>query len=291
MGTIIQISISTSKAQVDALDAIDRAFEKFGHVIKKFSRFNPESELSKLNRSQGEWFKASPQLYTLAEKSLEVAKETGYVFDPTIIDLLKAYGYDSSFDVSKIEQKINSQELKKQIEKLLKNRPHIKNLEMDKEGQKIKLQKKQQIDLGASAKGYAIDLSRDSLLEDGYNDFLINAGGDVWANSTKKVALFDPRTPDKPLGMIAINNKALAGSGSFAKKAGIFHHLIHPKFGKPENKALQTYVIAPSALEADIYSSALFLLGKEGLDIVRQRGYQAIIITEKKVHGDTNLLN
>jgi len=291
MGTTIQITIYEPKSKIKALDAIDDAFEQFDHVIKKFSRFDPESELSHLNKSQGKWFKVSKEFFMLIEKSLLASKESNYLFDPTIIDLLIAYGYDKSYDPGRIIRRTKTGSFKRELEHVMKNRPYPSEINMDKKNLSIFLQKKQRLDLGASGKGYAIDLARNALIKAGFKNFIVNAGGDVYVGEKgKKVALFDPRNPASPLGTIILKNKALAGSGSFAKKAGDFHHILNPGSGKAGNKVLQTYAIAPTALEADIYATVLFLMGRKGLELMQTKGFQSIIISDKEIYSEVVLL-
>lgn len=293
MGTLVRIEIFDDIEKRTTDDLIEKAFRKFEKVITRFSRFDDNSELSKINKSGGKWTKASPEFMKILQVSLNVTHETKNVFDPTIIDLLKAYGYENSFNPEEIEAKQKSESFKKELKIVAKNRPGPWEIEIDENNLKIKLAEHQQLDFGASAKGYAIDLAKDLLIKAGIQNFLINAGGDLWAGTKKKAALFDPRTEKKDiLGNVEIKNEALAGSGSFAKRVGIFHHLINSKSTEPENKVLQTYVIAPTAMEADIYSTVLFLLGEDGIPILDKYKFRYLIISEKGIirHDDLKLL-
>lgn len=297
MSTIVQIEINSDISKALAEDLIDKAFLEFDYVIKKFSRFDPQSELNQLNRHSGEFFRVSEELFTLIELALQASKESGDVFDPTIIDLLKTYGYDKSYNPENIVRKLDKPGFKKDFQRLLTSRPKPRETELDQSNQAVKLQKGQKIDLGAIGKGYAIDLARKVLERNGISDFLINAGGDIFGRSVsadkpKTAALFDPRNPDKSLGNIKLYNSALAGSGNFARKIGIFQHIINPLKGtKSQNSdILQTYVIAPTATEADLYSTVLFLTGKSGLDLIHQKGYQGLVISNSGLKGNIDII-
>src|SRR5512141_785285 len=63
---------------------------------RRFSRFLPNSELSKLNRSAGKWFTASADLLDMLGQSLDFYRETRGLFDPSILPDLKRAGYDRS---------------------------------------------------------------------------------------------------------------------------------------------------------------------------------------------------
>lgn len=290
MGTLIEITVSTNGPRIDAMNAIDEALSKFDYVINKFSRFDSNSELSKLNRNSGNWFKLTEDLFTLIEYSLFVSKETNALFDPTVIDLLRAYGYDVSYDKARIANQL-SKSLPDQIKQQLSDRPSPLDIKLNKETNEVKLIKGQNLDLGASAKGFAIDLAKNKLLELGFADFLINAGGDIWAQNFKTVTLFSPHSETHTLGNLELKNEAVAASGSFARRVGMFHHLLNPKTKSPHNKTLQTYAIAESAMIADAWATALFMMGPEGIDLAHQNDIKTIIITDNGIYGDTNLIS
>ena len=288
MNTNIEITLDTEMDELAAEELLDQALEQFDYVVKKFSRFDSKSEINKLNQNSGKYFKVSEELFTLVQLALQASRESDYIYDPTIIDLLKAYGYGKSYDPGNIVEKLNVPNFRAEIDQIIKSRHNPSEIEMDEQNLTIKLAKGQQIDLGSIGKGYAIDLSRKVLEHAGVSDFLINAGGDIYAGGSKKVALFDPRNPDEPFDTIEVENQALAGSGSFARKVGIFSHLINLKKLsssdeiKNENEILQTYVIAPTATEADLYATVLFLSGETGLSILKAKGYTGIIISNKE---------
>jgi thiamine biosynthesis lipoprotein len=78
--------------------ALARVEALFAEVEAALSRFRPESELSRLNRAAGAAFAASPLIYDAVSLALRTARETGGIFDPTVLDALLAAGYDRSFE-------------------------------------------------------------------------------------------------------------------------------------------------------------------------------------------------
>ena len=60
---------------------------------KIFCRFNPESELSKLNENLGVWQEASPDMVYLAKRALFYSRESGGLYDPRVIEVLESIGY------------------------------------------------------------------------------------------------------------------------------------------------------------------------------------------------------
>jgi len=273
LGTTIIIEINSTSQTHLVENSIEEAFNFFHKVVDRFSRFNNNSELSKLNRSSGKKITVSPELFDLIKFSLELYKISNGLFDPTIITLLKAYGYDKSFDRARIAKKLGQDHVLEEIIAFNKNRPKASEIEIDPAKLEVKLQKGQGIDLGAIAKGYAIDLAKDYLNTQGYEDYIINAGGDIWAQGPKKVALYDDGHMDR---RIEINNEALAGSGSFARKVGFFHHIIDPHTAKPVDHAQTVYVIAKSAMQADAFATLAFLMGQKSIKYIQNQGARII---------------
>jgi len=270
MNTLITIKVVKDKeTTVQILDAIEEAFGEFDRIVKTYTRFNENSELSNLNRKNGEWVEVSSEFLLLIEKMLELANKTDGAFDPTIIDFLEIYGYDKNYDFSKLE----NPELDNLVNDRAKSRPNWNEIELDKKAQKVKLQKDQKIDLGGIGKGYAIDCAYSKLSGDKFQlkNFLIDAGGDLRAsgrnsrNELWNIGLKHENEKGEQIihSMIPLDNQALACSGSWARKVKQFHHLITPATGKPQNIFKTIYVLADTATEADGWATALFVLGKD----------------------------
>ena len=180
-----------------------------------------------MNNSKGYKFKASQKLFKLVKKALKIANESQGYFDPTIIDFLETYGYGSNYDFDKLK---NKELIQKEAQRLAKRRPSYKKIELSSQEHTIKLAPKQRIDLGAIAKGYAIDLAYQKL--EPLNNYLINAGGDIRARGSYKkdkgwIIKLKSKSK-KDLGYVLLDNQAICSSGSWARKVKFFHHLINP---------------------------------------------------------------
>lgn len=268
MNTVISITVIQDKQPTTAIQtAIENAFGEFDRIVKKYTRFNQDSELSNLNRRSGESTQVSEEFFMLIENMLQIAQQTNGAFDPTVIDFLEMYGYDASYDFSKLDD----ESLQKKIKNHSDSRAHWNEIVMDRKNLLVTLQKNQRIDLGGIGKGYAIDCAAKRLLEV-TDKFLIDGGGDVYAhglNDKKEpwvVALkaLDEQKNEKIIGGMELQNEALASSGSWARKVKQFHHLIDPKTGKPVETDYSTvFVKAPTAAEADAWATALFVGGRD----------------------------
>ena len=90
--------IALMSDRADAEARLERA-ERWLHAFEaRFSRFQPDSELSRLNQHAGKPFRVSPALYQLIDLALKCARQSGGLFDPTILRQLERSGYDRSFE-------------------------------------------------------------------------------------------------------------------------------------------------------------------------------------------------
>jgi len=286
MNTIIRLQIISTKGTVFTKSKAKEVFSIFDTVVKNFSRFNSKSELSLMNKSYPKVFKSSKELFGLVKLSLELNKLGKGFYDPTLIDLLESYGYDKKQDFSKLDKP----DFYKEISGIVKQRPSPKMIILEEKTKSIKLQKNQRIDLGSIAKGYAVDLAYDLLKKD-FDQFLINAGGDVRVAGVNeqglpwRIMLYKAPMPNQAssendfLGFIELEpGMSIASSGGWARRVGIFHHLISPIDGLPINHISQTYMIASNATYADAYSTFLFVEGPDSIPIIDNAGFSGLLI-------------
>ena len=142
------------------------------------------------------------------------------------------------------------------------------------------------LDLGAIGKGYAIDEAVYLLRESGAVMSAFIHGGTSTIYATGKP--FDAEAwkvamsyPDKKQGtvdqndilaVVSLEDEALSVSAvkgkSFQVNGKEYGHVLDPRSGWPVDGALQAAVVLPSATESDALSTALLVLGKEGMDLV-----------------------
>lgn len=126
------------------------------------------------------------------------------------------------------------------------------------------------LDVGAIAKGYATERVAQHLMEEGYEHFVINAGGNVRCCGTKpdggswNVAVTNPGLPGygESLGTVSVPGGSIVTSGSyqrfFAYEGTRYHHIIDPDTLMPENRYLSVTVITEDSGLADALSTCLF---------------------------------
>ena len=211
MGTQIEIKIVSDLSRVEINNVLEEGLNIFHKVVAQFTRFSRSSELGILNKSNGESVQVSAELFNLIRFGLEISNLSNGIFDITIIDLLEKYGYTKDYNF----ERLGTPQLKREIEKLLNTRPSFRDIELDPDNLTIKLHPGQKIDLGSIGKGYAIKLAKDYILGQNITNFLINAGGDVYAyganqdGETWKASVFDPEDPDNNR-ISEVKNQAMA---------------------------------------------------------------------------------
>ncbi len=116
------------------------------------------------------------------------------------------------------------------------------------------------LDVGAAGKGFAVDRVAE-IVGESFDDFVVDAGGDMVISSRSRglrVALEHPSDPTKAIGVVSVAGGAICASASNRRVWADWHHIVDPRTASPAREVLATWVIAPSAMEADGLATALF---------------------------------
>lgn len=281
MGSEVMISIITDDT-IAALQALARTERVIADFEQRFSRFLPESELSRMNRDGGT-FHASPAMTTLLGVAQIWHKKTDGIFDPTVIMSLEALGYNRNIDFSQGPNIDSNAPDIDGLRKQFATRAPFTSLRIDADTQTVIIPPELRIDLGGIGKGYIVDECAEMIAQT-HKNFWLSAGGDICMSGTNfgepwNVGVQDPFTPEKDIGYIHIGKdtrKALATSG-IIKRKGVkgdiaWHHIIDPRTGMPaDNDIVSVTVLAPTVTAADILAKTVLILGKEkGIEYIDQ---------------------
>ncbi len=261
--------------------------QEFQKITEQLSVFNKDSELNKINNAKvGKEIKISPTLASILMKSKEFYKKTDGNFDPSTGKLIDLWG----FGVDDNKEPPTDEDIEKSLasigmDKLEVNGNSIKKMHNDFH-----------LNLSAIAKGYAVDRISTLLGYMGYENYLIEIGGEIYVKGNRKfmehgwnVAIKNPITKDVLLP-INISNIGIATSGDYEKFIEIdgnkFSHIINPKTGKPMSSNLASVsVFADDVMTADVYATAIMVMGKDaGLEFANKNEIMAIFIT---IENDT----
>jgi thiamine biosynthesis lipoprotein len=274
MGTFVEVVSPDRRAARIVFDELVR-------IENLLSKYKPQSEISRLN--QAGKIEASGDTAYVLRKAKEFWLISNGAFDITVGPLMDLWGFtDKNYRVPGDEE-IRAVAPLIGMDKIIfhENRNMV---ELKTSGMKI--------DLGAIAKGYAVDCAAARLKEKKVRSCLINAGGDIFCLGDKfgkpwKVAIQDPRE-DNFLNYIELKDRAVATSGDyrqyFIKNKKRYSHIFNLKTGYPaETGVVSATVVAPDCLTADALATTIFVLGKaKGLELVKKfADVQAKVIDQK----------
>jgi thiamine biosynthesis lipoprotein len=251
----------------------------FGSFEKRLSRFDPQSELSRLNAATGEAFQASPILLDALEVALMAAEASGGLYDPTVLAALESAGYDRSFE--HIEQVtplslVSARNGFAAAPTWLDIAPYrsytFRSVGLNRARREIYKPAGLRLDLGGMGKGWTVDRAADMLY--GLGPFLINAGGDIFAYHSPPgqkgwvIDLVHPLNPEASMAKLLLHHRALATSTiarrRWQRQGQSMHHLIDPRTGQPaQTDALSVSVVADRTVTAEIYAKVALILGAE----------------------------
>lgn len=228
--------------QSDSDAAIQRAFGWFHEIESRCSRFRGESELMQLSSQLGVPVPVSPIVFEALRFAIMVSEESG-----------------GAFDVSA---------------------GRFREIALDPERQTVTFRSAVELDLGAVAKGLAVDMAAREL--DAFEDFAIDAGGDLYLSgcnpegSPWSVGIRHPRAESGLLCSLHVSRQAVCTSGDYERGA----HILDPRTRVPAAKTASATVIADRAMLADALATAAFVLGPvEGIPFLERMGVEGLIVT------------
>ena len=252
MAATFQIFIVHRDA-VYAEQAAFAAFEELDRIESNLSRFNDNSDVSRINSlAVGRPLQLGPTAFECLATGIELFKQTKGAFDITIGHLYKCW-----LDKDRTPHKPS----KKDIEAALK-RTGSKLLELNESEHTVTLRSKDiHIDFGAVGKGYAADKIAELLGEWGIKVALISAGqstvlpvGVPDGLAGWPISLSDPADYSRLIAKICLSGRAISASG--LRKG---QHIINPRSGKPVTKP-GAWSMAKTAAEADALSTAFMVM-------------------------------
>jgi thiamine biosynthesis lipoprotein len=213
---------------------------------------------------------ASAILYEAVQFALLAAEESGGAFDPTVGHAMETRGYNREHRTGEI------------IHTAIAPGADVsyRDVELDPEQKTITLRRPLLLDLGAVAKGLAVDAAAREL--EPFADFSINAGGDVYAGGRNpqgelwSIGIRHPRQDGALIDTLRVSNQAVCTSGDYERP----DHILDPRSGEPVGAVASVTVVAPTAMLADALATAAFVLGpKAGIELLKRMSVEGLIVT------------
>jgi len=252
-------------------DSLNRDFQpEIIKILQDFdlsvSTYIPNSIISKINSNQKN-VKVDKYFIACFNKAKEVWQNTNGAFDPTVYPLVNAWGFGPGK-----KQKIE----KTKIDSILKFVGF--DLITLKGNKVIKKDPRVSLDFNAFAQGYSVDVVSDFLKSKGITSFLVEIGGELYANGKKPngenwtVGIekpIDNKESSNPLkAYVKLENLAIATSGNYRRfiiEDGVkYAHHIDPKTGYPtKNNLLSASIFSKECISSDANATGVLVMGLE----------------------------
>ena len=274
MDTFIAIQIAAPASNPAVAEAAQRALGWFRVVEAVASRFDEASEVMRCARQVGRPVPVSPLLFQLLDFALSLARRSGGAFDPTVGRALELRGFNEHYVTGR---RVDSPVPPGQVS--------YRDVELDRRRGTITLRKPLVIDLGAIAKGLAIDLAARELAP--FSDFAVEAGGDLYVSGTHpegrpwRVGIRHPVQPERLLCRLTVSGLAVCTSGNYERMAPDGSgHLLDPRRDSARSDLASVTVLAPSAMAADGLATAAFVLcANAGSRFLEREGAHGVFCT------------
>ena len=268
LGTWVRVVARHRDSRIASL-AVERAFASVDRVDREMSIHRDDSDLSGVNRASGHDCLRVPQpVLSVVEIAREGARRSDGIYDPTVLPLLRLYGFYGP------ERQAFPTE--REITRALGS-VGWRSIQLDGAGGTLGLTRSgAALDLGSLGKGWAVDRAIEALRSTGVQHGLVDAGGKLYAMGLPEegangwsVGVLHPvsRAIDR---VFVLRDQAVATSGNYENYrilGGLrVGHLFDARRGRPSAGHLSSTVVADDAVRADLMSTVSFLMGPDRFD-------------------------
>ncbi len=286
--TVWGVSGSLTVASDEALGiGVERLDYWLRAIDSAANRFIADSEITRLNQSQGEAMTYSSTFELCLNTAISAYEQTGGACSPTILPSLLALGYDRDYAVIANDESIEVGATEPSL--------GLDAIEIDHQSSTVRLRNGCQLDFGATAKALTCDLVANDVADS--CGVVVEIGGDVavrgegpdglWAiaiSDTLQATDHDPR--------LGLSNSGVATSSRVIRTwqgAGQqLNHIINPFTGDSADGLYgSASVVAASCVEANAFSTAALVWGEEATYYLAQAGLSARLV---RTDGDIDLV-
>jgi thiamine biosynthesis lipoprotein len=286
MGTVLEISLCD---QEDPRSVSDGLFARVVALEAQLTTFVPDSAVSQLNAHAGQGpMTVPPAVHEILLLSLRYWKQTRGTFDVTVGPIVTTWRQATD----------NNRFPTKEALRQARARTGARFISLSANGQASLQREGMRLELGGIGKGYAIDQLKNDLQQKQKPNALLNFGqSSIWALGSPPNApgwrILVQRPDGTPAGVVTLRDQALSISGTMGQPFIIngqhYGHIIDPRSGKPIRQNLQACILAPTAAQAEAFSKALLILGRQqGFALLRQQpGVEGLLLDTNGHHWMT----
>jgi FAD:protein FMN transferase len=283
MGSELRLTAWTGD-EAAAQSSFDAVFKEFDRLDALMSVWRAGSDVLRINAAAGDTaVPVSADVREALRTARQISEWTGGKFDVTFGALADVWKFDHDQDNTVPDG-----------DAIRRRLPLIdyRQIEIDDGAGTVRVKRQgMRVHLGGIGKGYAVDHAVNIMRRAGLRDFLIQAGGDLYAAGRKdgkpwRVGIDDPRGPGgRSFATVDLSDGTFSTSGDYARsfmKDGIrYHHLLDPATGQPARGCRSVTIVADSPVVADGLSNGVFILGPvEGMALIeRLPDVEGVIVT------------
>ncbi|PIU19388.1 MAG: FAD:protein FMN transferase [Elusimicrobia bacterium CG08_land_8_20_14_0_20_59_10] len=274
MGTVFKIKAfrgGSGKSREEFSAIAEKAFGEVARLESELSEWRADSPVSAAAADAGlKPVKITPDTARVVELALGISAETRGAFDISFKPLGKLW------DVKKRKVPPAAEEIEKALALV-----DYRNVVLNSRELTLFLKKRgMAIGLGGIAKGYAAGKAGEILKKAGLNDFVVDAGGDLYYSGSKGGERWTGGIKDPKGGLFlkfrVKRDCAVVTSGGyenfFVHEGRIYHHIIDTATGYPAQGPVSVTVFAQDPALADAYATSFFVLGYEkALGLVKEK--------------------
>lgn len=264
---------------------LDQFFSEFNN---EFSTYQKNSVISEFNRSRANApLKVSPRFIEMLKLSQKFYKDTEGAFDPTLGPVIKLWGFGGG----ERKQTPSANDLKKAMEQV-----GFEFIKWDENDLTVwKTKDFLQLDINAFAPGWVCDLIGEILFKKGITNYMVDLSGEILFKGTKAPEVSWVAGIEKPSLKHAqgvqqafkIQDLAISTSGNyrqfFSDQGVRKSHIIDPRTGRPVTHTISSAsVITTSGAAADAWSTAMMVLGSQGIALSEKNGIKVLLLDAKK---------
>ena len=249
-------------------NTFQKSIDSVFHLMNKsLSTYLPTSDISKVNNGDTTVV-IDAYLEEVLQKSKRIYAATDGYFDPTVGNLVNAYG----FGAKRLKKEMDSATVLNMMNLVGFDKITVKNKKVIKSDPQI------YFDFNSIAKGFGVDVVGRLLETKKISNYLVEIGGEIRARGKNKKGQFWTVAIEKPntdgsqsfQTTIRLENESMATSGNYrkfriTKEGKKYVHTVNPKTGfASESNLLSASVISQSdCADVDAYATAFMAMGLE----------------------------
>ncbi len=266
--------------------ALLQAEARLRAIEARMSTWLADSELGRLNSAAaGKEVPLSAESLAVLRTAFEAHRQTGGVFDVTCRPLVELWRAAGRLGAVPSQSELAAARTASSWQQIVLT-----------DAGAVKRSHTARVDLGGIAKGYAIDRAAEVLQDAGCNAGLVDVGGDLRCFGRPPAAEIwtvdvQSSSDDAVAATIRVPDGAVATSGNYARFTKIagrrYSHIVDPRSGRPVEGVPSVTVVAKTAVLADVWATALSVLGPNGLKRLPE-GIEALMIVGSE--GDDRMV-